>query len=55
MKTSHAYFINCAFSALDIPPTLDVPVLLHDIKGVCFDTTQSLDSLSFTVTKKPII
>ena len=28
MKTSYAYFENCAFWALDIAPTLDVRVLL---------------------------
>ena len=27
METSHAYFENCAFWALDTAPTLDVPVL----------------------------
>ena len=27
MKMSYAYFKNCAFRALDIAPTLDVPVL----------------------------
>ena len=30
LKTSHAYFKNYAFWALDMAPTLDVPVLLYN-------------------------
>ena len=55
MKTSYAYFTNCAIRVLDIAPTLDVPVLflnepmpkVHNEPSRCLDVDTSASFKSY--------